>query len=226
MVAFYVPLSATEALQKIQGRLAPASPTLPEDMHCTLAYLGDPSDQEETLPELLVAIRRFASKFDPIAGELVGTAQFGRGDDGIPYVVLVDAPELPSFREALVAYLIEQVGMEVAMNHGFMAHVTLSYENEPKAHVEFAAIPVVFDRLTVAMGDVREHYRLGERHPVDVALDRVVDATKSLFGDDRECLEELETLRVLPDVAALEIEAGKQLGISLAAVTLLQTVEG
>jgi len=219
MVACFVPAEPAKALQRVQEQLKAEVPTEPGDLHMTLAYLGD--HLEEDLPFLCAAVRRFASRLEPLAATITGTAQFGNEEDGIPYVALVDCSGLPTFREALVGYLQEEVGILVAKNHGYTPHVTLAYVKEPQKHIGYEAIPVEFTHLSVAWDETRRHYKMGERDKIDVAIDGLVSSAKSLWGDARECLEELEVLRVVPDLETLEVEAGKALGVSVGAVNLM-----
>lgn len=95
----------------------------PADLHLTLAFLPDgPSHQD-----LAAALE--GMQFEPMEFEVTGAGHFAAGEEGTPLVALIDAPGLDRLRVAVLDAL-DTAGLVYATNHGFIPHVTLSYQEE------------------------------------------------------------------------------------------------
>lgn len=159
MLAFYVP-------QELAQEIALEGGHTPEELHLTLAYLGD-KGQVQGLEGLAYVAREVAGSHLPISGRIDGIARFchtndEEGRDAL--VLLVNAPALSGFREQLVNRVFEG-GYKVDMENGFTPHITLKYlapnEQAPVQRVE-KEIPIEFDRLTLAVGDEQYQYEFEE----------------------------------------------------------------
>lgn len=163
MLAFFVPASARPRVTALQDGLP--NPELPEDLHLTLAYLGDSTvllPQAALLDELLSTMY-----FDlPLTGTIGGIGRFhhdeGNGTNAV--YASFDSPQLPVFRQRLVE-LLKDRGIMSAENHGFTPHITLAYV---PVGTDIPTLPpsgdmptLTFDTLTLAWGDNRVEYGPG-----------------------------------------------------------------
>jgi 2'-5' RNA ligase len=162
MLAFFVPPAALPAVTALQERLPNPEPS--EDLHLTLAYLGDSaelSDQRAPLEELLAGIA-WEDHGLPMAGTIGGIGRFhhdeGNGTNAV--YASFDSPDLPGFRQFLVDALTG-AGIPYAQNHGFTPHITLAYV---PLDADIPTLPpaelsdVTFGVLTLAWGDERISY--------------------------------------------------------------------
>jgi len=119
MVAVRLPLA-------VAGRVALPGGEAPEDLHCTLAYLGDVDvvdpDKLQALHDNLAAV---AGRTPPFLGRVRGYGRFTNGDDDVVWAGL-DAPDLAELRHAALG-AARDAGLEPAGDHGFTPHVTLGY---------------------------------------------------------------------------------------------------
>lgn len=144
MIALYPPPAVVTTLA-VPGGLPP------EELHCTVAYLGDAVDVD--LQAVLSAAAAVVNRA-PIVGAIAGHAVF-TGDDDV-LVALVDSADLEWLRRDLVDSLAAQ-GIEINAEHGYTAHITRRYLGEdtmvslPRA----APMPVAFGALSVVHGERR-----------------------------------------------------------------------
>lgn len=122
MVAIKVPAAVAE-------QLAVPSGNKPDDLHCTLAYLGRLSTIKDRLPAVRQALADVAADYAPMTGRINGLGRFGASeasDDKEVIYAALDCPGLAALRTELVK-AIEVTGVEVAKEHDFAPHITLSY---------------------------------------------------------------------------------------------------
>lgn len=138
-----------------------------DQIHLTLAYLGD--SRETALDKRAVkrALASFASESLHLQGVTGGLARFAASessDNQSPIVALVQVPGLSKFREALVKRL-EGVGVQIANDFdGFTPHITLKYvPADAEMPVDkIPSVPLTFDTLCLAIGDEHSYFKMGE----------------------------------------------------------------
>lgn len=163
--------------------LLPADPesfTVPggdpvDEMHLTLAYLGDDLDTWPEVDRAAVhaAVRDLiGDNSDPLTGRVFGHAVFNPGD-GSATVHLVGACDaIVRFRDELWGRLRRALpGRELPEQHGpFVPHVTAGY-GVPFARLDRTG-PVRFDRVRVALaGTTTDHLITGTR-PEEPAVEQ------------------------------------------------------
>lgn len=148
MVALY-PTPATAAM------LAQPGGEMAQDLHVTLAYLGDASEFADPVG-LATCVQMFAGSMGPVAGEISGTGRFTAGPEPVSYAS-VDVPGLEDFRARLLDAL-EGAGFEPDTSHGFVPHCTLAYGSFDDPYIP--NLPLVFDTVTAAVGGERQTFTL------------------------------------------------------------------
>lgn len=150
----------------IAGQLAIEGGELPDDLHLTLAYLGDTQVLGEDAKSQLMAALMVLSGLEPVNGVVSGIGRFNNDEgDGIHAVYAsFDAPSLPTFHNRLVE-IVKTAGVDLPDKHGFTPHITLAYVPEfaPLPVTGVPRLAVTFDRLTLMWGD--------ERFDVALAID-------------------------------------------------------
>lgn len=98
----------------------------PEQLHLTLAYLGEldelPAGAFETASE---AVQAVAAASDPLAGSVPGFGMFRGGDQDVFWAV-VDVPGLAELRQRLCERLTG-LALPPLQEHGWAPHITLAY---------------------------------------------------------------------------------------------------
>jgi len=163
MVAFFVPPTEAEKLALQRTGALP-----PDELHLTLAFLGDTTQQTATKVSLIQALSTFAKTMPPIAGVIGGAGMFNNDEGGGARAMYAsfDAANLPGFRYELVRAL-KRAGFAPSRLHGFTPHITLAYVNtysgvDPSVP-ELKKTPLTFDKIWLAWG--------GERISFDLAGD-------------------------------------------------------
>ncbi|MFJ8446842.1 phage portal protein [[Kitasatospora] papulosa] len=131
-----------------------------EELHITLAYLGENLSTEQQAAAALV-VAGVAAQHEMRAGSVGGLGHFPTGpDEAAPYFATVDVPGLAELRHRLVDALAA-AGIEVESGHGFTPHMTLAYVADGHAAPEpVPPTAVGFTDLTLAVGSDRTAYRL------------------------------------------------------------------
>jgi len=169
MLAFMLDDTTAAAIASaVEAPGIPASDRLPADeLHLTLAYLGDTSELPFEESDVMQVLGNFAGSEFNLRAKLSGIGRFTNveGPEATVVYASVDAPDLPAFRQALVDTLGDNV-IDHARNHGFTPHISLVYlkPEVPTPVIELPDFEVVFDRVTLMWGDNRTDFNLkGER---------------------------------------------------------------
>ena len=152
MVALYPP-------EEFAARVALPDGLEPDDLHVTMVYLGRADDVDADAVQ--AAIRSLPSR-DPFVAQVSGHGRFTGGDQDV-VVALMDSPELERLRSDLLSALKEQ-GVEVPSEHGFTAHMTLTYldADSPSPVDRLGAELVEFGSLVVKHGETKTVYPFGD----------------------------------------------------------------
>lgn len=161
MVALYPDAEAAKKIAVRGGEDA-------EDLHVTLAFLGDSSDQagdgltlEAATSKIVAAAQVAAATHEPLSGTVGGIGKFPDGGDGVPVIGLVDVVGLGAVREDLVTALID-AGLPVKVDHGFTPHMTLGYNLDLSLIPDYEPVPVDFTDLVVCVGGTHTRIPLGD----------------------------------------------------------------
>lgn len=187
MVALPVP----EAFHLTQDLSFPeGSDVLPiDEMHVTLAFLGDVTDEKIDPEKLFTVVEKFTKSQAPVIGSINGYGIFKEThlDDKECLWLSLDAPALPKLREDLLKVLI-QGGFNPATNHGFTPHITVAYY--PKGYsippLDFEPISVMIPALRVAWSELVRDFPFGVITMKAKILKDGLPASAFLVVDDPE----------------------------------------
>ncbi len=154
MIALYPPANVAETLA-VDGGLPP------EEMHVTVAYLGDAADIDGDIFREVVA--ELAGR-QPFTAQLAGHARFTGGDKDV-IVALIDSADLEDLRRDTLDVLAER-DIQPPREHGFTAHLTITYldADEPSPAERLAPESVEFTALSAVHGTDRTDSPL--EHPI------------------------------------------------------------
>lgn len=159
MIAFFV---APEHAEELASSVP--DPVNPDNMHITLAYLGDIDDGLDK-SAIISSLGSFVNIQQTIVGRTNGFGRFhGKNNEEDAIYASFDAPELPSFRQSLVDHLAN-CNIQVSKEHGFTPHITLSYigvdDETPDVHIP--DLTCKFDTLWLAWGNEHIPFKLPNR---------------------------------------------------------------
>lgn len=167
MVAFFLKPSEARQLALPNGESV-------DQLHVTLAYLGDLKGDTDKLKQTVAEYARASS---PLQGVISGIGRFLAVSDGdlTSVYASVDLPGLPEWRQGLVQALID-VGFTPSSQHGYSPHITLSYipKSAPMPIQTIPTIPLNFDTVWLAIGDDRYAFSIGttQEHKIGDEEDR------------------------------------------------------
>jgi 2'-5' RNA ligase len=105
----------------------------PENLHITVAYLGNTMDHsQDQLDDLVETVTSWAETYEPFEARTQGAGTFVNDGSHVLWAA-VDAPALTRMHVELVDYLGEH-GYAPHQDHSFTPHITLKYD---KYHVRF-----------------------------------------------------------------------------------------
>lgn len=163
MVAFMLPQDKTQALAAtMDGVKWPKGSEVaaPEELHMTLAYLGDSAELDYTYDRVLSVLEDFCKYNRAITGTIAGVGRFNTTEEGNtePIWAAFDGPGLAELRTGLVSALNGASEVEVISNHGFTPHITLAYvpKESKTPDITLDSLEITFDAITLCWGD--EHY--------------------------------------------------------------------
>lgn len=134
----------------------------PDEMHVTLAYLGDTGEVPVDMDGLTELVAQWAAGQQPLSGEVSGPATFEGTDnaDNPVQVALADVPGLPEARQSLLDHLAGN-GIEQQSGHSFTPHVTRAYSPDPQPSDGLGGTPLNFDQVGVWHGSDQRSIPLG-----------------------------------------------------------------
>lgn len=144
-----------------------------DDLHITLAYLGNAADLSlEDQRKLVGVVGEVCLNQPELRGQLTGTGRFSNGEDTDPFWVGVDIPGLTELRAKLVTALTD-AGFTLPPSPGtsYTPHVTVNYipSDAPTPPLDFNPINLCAEALTVCIGANR--FELGlQEEPDDYAM--------------------------------------------------------
>ncbi|MFE0490146.1 2'-5' RNA ligase family protein [Streptomyces griseoaurantiacus] len=164
MVAIVPPREIAEQLVLAEGQPA-------DDLHITLAYLGQASDYtREQLMLLPQVVSAWAVRQKPTTVRIGGIGKFNNEDKG--QHVLWAAPDIPGGAQmhASLAHFLEGHGYRLPSEHGWTPHMTLAYVDR---HFRF------MPHLEEHHWDVTEvvTFVRGQQHPARLGLKPVSPTT-------------------------------------------------
>lgn len=208
MIALYPPADLAEELA-VDGGLPP------EELHVTVAYLGDAVDAN---PDVLAEVITELAAREPLAGTLSGLARFTGGEKDV-LVALVDSAALEDLRRDTLDVLASR-GIGVPRDHGYCAHLPLSYldPDDPSplarmepAGVDFTALSAVHgtDRTDIPLehpieAPAREAFAAGWAASGGPMTERVRTASRTAVQLAIESADDPDILKATLDLGALE----------------------
>jgi 2'-5' RNA ligase len=156
MVALYPDPNLADALALDGGEK-------PDELHVTLAYLGQLDEQTETSPDLLIErVTEWARAHPPLVGQVSGIGRFNAGPGSEQPVVYasIDIPALPESRAMLIAAL-DDSPYRVARDHGFTPHMTLLYGGMDLNSLDIPTIETAFTHVSIMWGETRHDVPFG-----------------------------------------------------------------
>jgi len=131
-----------------------------DQLHLTLAYLGDVKELEKRRKLLQEGVAAFAVNNQEVSGEVKGRIVFDT-PNGSAVCAHFDSPELPDFRQRLTTFL-DNLGFRTKSEHGFTPHICLAYVDPgQEAKVETPTVPdVTLEKLSILWAGDRTDYQL------------------------------------------------------------------
>lgn len=146
-------------------KLALAGGDPPEQLHVTLAFLGEAEDLD--FEGAKAAVEAWAKTAPPMKGSLSGIGHFDIGKGQFVTYRSIDLPDLPAPRESLVEAL-DDAGVPAKRDHGFTPHMTL--QTGPKLRrPPVKKEPISFSSVTLAWGGERHAFALTGKSEVPSA---------------------------------------------------------
>lgn len=130
----------------------------PDELHCTLLFLGDAAEVD--VGALAAAVADVAQTLPPLEGAVGGAAHFAEGPDGYPSILLPDVKGLSTLQERIRSGLMK-AGVESPSEHGFLPHMTLTYADAPTVpESDNLGADLHFDAVSMVIGGERTDYPL------------------------------------------------------------------
>lgn len=154
--------------RKRLGELASMSGDDADDMHVTLCYLGETTDD---LDKFAAPLRQVAAEHAPMEGTVAGVGHFADNGKGHPQIMLPSVPGLVEARVAATAAL-HQAGIDYSRQYGYVPHMTAGYHSALSRMPSIRAAlgePVSFDAIHIVRGGGGEGGD-GEREEIEIPL--------------------------------------------------------
>jgi len=153
MIAFFLRPQDAQALALSPDALPGGSVLPANELHVTLACLGDLQDvacEFNSIAGMLTGMTEYAMM---VMAQTFGMARFSNPETGTDAIVLLlDSEQLHQFRDQLCDWLCWDV--EISRLHGFIPHVTLGYipSDTPLEMTTITPTPLVFDQVALSWG--------------------------------------------------------------------------
>lgn len=167
-----------------------------EDLHITLAYLGEAADiPAERLPLLQHALSDLAQNHYALSGRIAGLGRFDAPEgQPTPIIALPDIPGLSELRQALV-YCLNDILVPANDEHGYTPHITLAYidASAPMPIEDVAHLSLFFDTICLCLGDECTYFPLlGQKTQEDAPTISATPQTIWIAPDTDERLAALK----------------------------------
>ena len=199
MIGMWIPQSIAQSIALGGGEPA-------NELHVTLAYLGDLDDPHNVnldTDKLKAVLVEFVKRRKPMEATIGGIGQFSQVEgEGYPTYTHFDCVELAQMRQDLVNEL-KWSEFPVARTHGFSPHVTLGYMDEMPARVELTEARV--ETLTLKIGDDRFDFPFLNQDPVALEADGLMMTPLSELVYDangmatNDCCDDLKETDMEPE---------------------------
>ncbi len=175
MIALYPP-------KEVQQALAVPGGCPPEELHLTLAYLGSMPAVFDPY-QMFGLLESFCGNHAPIAARTSGTTVFQNAGESA-FVVLVDSPLMPEFRQSLVG-MLRAAGIMPDASHGFIPHITLAYIQQdftPQTLATPIVTDFVFDEIRFCVGNQHAIFKLNSANMVTKEVGAIPTAVTAHGG--------------------------------------------
>jgi len=136
--------------------IAPAGGNPAETIHVTMVFLGEVANID--MKAAARAVGSVSGSTAPLSGKVGGVGMFVAGEDGYPQLAIPNVVGLAKLRTDLVNALADE-GISSASEFDWVPHMTLAYVEEPELpDLGVIGLPLTFDQLSLAEGDVRKDF--------------------------------------------------------------------
>lgn len=149
-----------------------------DDLHITLAYIPNAAEHRDEILAEAARLSIYPPTFLNTTGTVKGAALFSPGDDGTPYVLLIESQFAHECRQAL---MYSHIASLVSTKYTYTPHMTIGYlSGGPTTIEQPPAIDLVFDAISVVIDGERYDFPIGMgalRAKVDEGLSDVESAS-------------------------------------------------
>lgn len=164
MIALSLPMEVAASVHTLFNGVGGVQ-VLPDDMHLTIAYLGNASEVELYKEFLILGLDYFSSSWPTVVGTIDGVGRFcnTESDGSNAVFVTCDSKQLEVLRRG-VCDLLGVVDLHNLLRHGFTPHITTVYvpSESPTPTVLVDPMPVVIPKITLYWGDEKYSFPLGQ----------------------------------------------------------------